>query len=325
MLEDRYNRKIDYLRISVTDRCNLRCIYCMPEYGILQKDPQEILTFEEITKVVQLSISAGINKVRITGGEPLVRRNLPRLLRLLFSVPGLEDLSLTTNGILLKKYVQELKTVGLKKMNISLDTLDGQKFKLITRLGRLEDVLEGIDLALAEGFFIKLNVVILKGLNDGEILSFAKFAEERKVILRFIELMPTVDNRIADGDLYISCAQIQSRLSTLGRLKALSLKFGNGPARYYKIEGRSLIVGFISPMSSKFCFNCNRLRLTADGLLIPCLGNPAGFDLKGLLRQNQNREEGVLRLIKKAVLLKPEGHNFSVSSLKQCLMSQIGG
>lgn len=334
MLIDRYQRKINYLRISVTDRCNLRCIYCMPQCGVLHKDAGEILTFEEIVKIARLSINLGVNKIKITGGEPLVRRRLPRLLYLLSSLAGLNEISLTTNGVLLHRYAPELREAGLKKINISIDTLDEQKFKRITRFGELKDVLRGIDAALESGFFVKLNVVIMRGLNDDEILNFARFAQERKIIIRFIELMPIIEADHFIGSLYLPCSEVKETLSTLGNLEAISLRdAGNGPAQYYKIKNTSLIAGFINPISCKFCSSCNRLRLTANGWLMPCLAGGYGVDLKKPLRDN--REEKVLALIKKAASLKPSGHTFiqplcakdnpAVSSKREYLMSQIGG
>lgn len=322
-LVDNYNRNIDYLRISVTDRCNLKCLYCMPEYGIEQKPPCEILTFEEIAKIVKLAVSIGINKIKITGGEPLVRKGLPRLIGLISSLAGLKDLCLTTNGVLLEKYAKELKIAGLKKLNISIDTLDTQKYEYITRFGKLKDVLRGIDAASEAGFFIKLNVVIMKGLNDNEILDFVRFGKERHIIVRFIELMPIANTSILHQDLYMSCAEIERKLKPQGNLEAISANFGNGPARYYKIENTSCIVGFISPISCKFCLRCNRLRLTSTGMLMPCLASDDGFDLKCPLRRN--KEKDVLALINKAILAKPPEHNFVLSSPRQYLMSQIGG
>lgn len=296
----------------------------MPEYGIFQKAPGEILTFKEIARVVTLSISVGINKIKITGGEPLVRRDLAQLLHLLYSLAGLKDLSLTTNGILLKNYVQELKSTGLKRLNVSIDTLNEEKFKGITRFRGLKDVLAGIDASLKAGFFVKLNVVIMRGLNDDEILDFVNFAKARQVIVRFIELMPML-NRISVNDgLYMPCDEIKDKLKALGTLKAITSEtFGNGPAQYYNIEDTPIIVGFISPISCEFCFYCNRLRLTSDGLLMPCLAGDQGFDLKGPLRENKDEE--VLNLIKNAAFLKPQGHNLNFSSRKEYLMSRIGG
>jgi len=318
---DGFERKITYLRISVTDRCNIRCIYCMPEYGIYPKPASEILSFEEIAQVVRLAIGLGINKIKITGGEPLVRRDLPKLIYLLSSLDGLEDLSLTTNGILLQRYAKALKEAGLKRINISLDTLDSQKFEEITRTDSLKDVLEGIDTALKEKFFVKLNIVVLKGLNDNEILNFVRFAEEKQIIIRFIELMPF--RRGLSQDMYISCTAIKEKLAVLGLLEAIPDKLGNGPARYYKIKGTSVIVGFISPLSGKFCSTCSRLRMTSDGLLIPCLANDKGLDLKKPLRKNKKEE--ILDLLRKAIFLKPKEHNLNFFNYQECLMSKIGG
>jgi len=294
----------------------------MPEGGIQQKDPGEILTFEEIIKIVQYSVSTGIDKIRITGGEPLVRRNLPELLHLLSAVPGIKDLSLTTNGVLLQKFTKKIKQAGLKRINISVDTLDSQKFREITRSGDLGDVIEGIDAAISQGFFIKLNVVIMRGVNDNEILEFTRFARDKGVILRFIEFMPMLNNYRSIEKLYISCDQIKERLEVLGELKPVSIELGNGPAEYYNIGGTG-VVGFISPMSCKFCSSCNRLRLTADGLLMPCLVSNHKIDLKEPLRDN--REKELIGLIRGAACLKPEGHNLGLFCPDQYAMSQIGG
>lgn len=323
MLIDKFGRQIDYLRISVTDRCNLKCIYCMPEYGILQKPHHEILTFEEIVTIVKLAVEVGIAKIKITGGEPLLRRDIPRLFSLLFSISGLQEISLTTNGVLLERYAKALKETGLKKINISIDTLGHSSFECISRFDCLEQVLKGIEVARSQGFLVKLNVVVLRGINDNEILDFARFAQEKNVILRFIELMPMAERLKNNQDLFVSCAEIKENLELLGALSPINANLGSGPAQYYKVEGTPLIVGFISPMSCKFCFDCNRLRLTADGVLMPCLNSKAGLDVKAPLRQN--KEDVVLAMLKKATYLKPEGHNFSFASCGESLMFQIGG
>lgn len=296
----------------------------MPECGTLPKAPQQIITFEEIAKIVTLAVSVGINKIKITGGEPLVRKDLPRLFQLLFSVSGLIDVSLTTNGMLLQKYAGELKDAGLKRLNISIDSLDSRMFKRITRFGNLEDVLKGIDAALRENFLIKLNVVIMRGLNDDEILGFVEFARKRKIIVRFIELMPMAGDNSLSEDFYVSCDEIKERLGLLGNLKAVVSECpGSGPAQYSAIDGFSSLIGFISPISRTFCASCNRLRLTSDGLLMPCLSSPCCLDLKTPLRQD--KEEEARDLLKKAVSLKPSGHNLSFFPQRHCLMSQIGG
>jgi len=295
----------------------------MPESGIFHKAPAEILTFEEITTIVRLATSIGIDKVKITGGEPLVRRDLPKLLELLLLIPGLRDLSVTTNGTLLQRYADDLRAAGLRRINVSIDTLNKQKFTWITKLGNLNDVIKGIDAALQKDFFVKLNVVVMRGVNDDELLDFAKFAGQRNIILRFIELMPMMHNRRSNRKFFISCDEIKDRLSQLGSLNPIDASFGNGPARYYEIPEAFLIVGFITPISCKFCFGCNRLRLTSTGLLMSCLGSDIGLDLKGPLREN--RQGKVLELIKQAASLKPLEHNFGFLSTAPHLMSQIGG
>lgn len=321
---DNYNRAIDYLRISVTDRCNLRCIYCMPKDGVVGKAASEILSFEEIIRVVKACTAIGVSKLKISGGEPLVRKGCPELLGSLVGLPNIKDVSITTNGVLVGKYIKELKNAGLKRMNISLDTLDAQKFRRIAGSGELADILDGIDAAIGEGFFVKLNVVIMKGINDNEIMEFAKFAREKKLIIRFIELMPMIDNRLLSRDFYMSCEAVKNRLQSLGRLKPIYTEsFGNGPAQYFQIEDVSLVVGFISPISCKFCSSCNRIRLTSAGMLMPCLSSSERFDLKSPLRQNKDEE--VLAVIRDVILDKPLEHDFILSSPRQYLMSQIGG
>jgi len=324
MLTDKYSRTVDYLRISITDRCNLRCIYCMPPEGVVAKAASEILSFEEIIKIVRAATAIGVSKIKITGGEPLARKGCPELLQSLINLPNIKDVSLTTNGVLLKKYIKELKNAGLKRMNISLDTLDAQKFRRITGSGELADVLGGIDAAGEAGFCVKLNVVIMKGINDNEIMEFIRFACEKKLIIRFIELMPMVDKRILSRDFYMSCEEVKDSLRSLGSLKSVSARpFGNGPAQYFKIEDLSLVVGFISPISCKFCSGCNRIRLTSTGMLMPCLASNDGFDLKVPLRQN--KEEELAALITETILAKPSEHNFGRVFSRQYLMSQIGG
>ena len=324
MLRDGYRRKVDYLRISVTDRCNLRCIYCLPERGAVLKPAEDILTFEEIAWVAGLATRIGINKIKITGGEPLVRRGLPKLIELLSSIAGVTDISMTTNGVLLRENIKQLRDAGLKRVNVSIDTFKPEKFRFITRFGNLEDVLSGIDAALAENILVKLNAVIVKGINDDEILRFIGFAQKKRIVVRFIELMPSMNNSVLIQNYYISCDEIKSKIEVLGGLKAIeSENLGSGPARYYTVEGSPTIVGFISPLSDKFCDSCNRVRLTADGFLMPCLSSQVRLDIKSYLRENRERE--ALDTLKKAVFLKPEGHEMTFSSRIPCSMSQIGG
>jgi cyclic pyranopterin phosphate synthase len=296
----------------------------MPEGGVVHKAASEILSFEEIIRVVRVCTTVGVSKIKISGGEPLVRKGVFDLLESLISLPNIKDVSLTTNGVLVKKYIKELKNAGLKRMNISVDSLDARKFRRITGQGELADVLSGIDAAIESGFFVKLNVVMMKGINDNEIMEFAKFAHEKKLVIRFIELMPMIDSRLLSKDFYISCEAVKNNLQSLGSLKPVYTKsFGNGPAQYFKIGDLSLVVGFINPISCKFCSSCNRIRLTSAGMLMPCLASSDGFDLKGPLRRN--KEEDVLALLNKAILGKPPEHDFFLLFPRQYLMSQIGG
>ncbi len=330
-LVDQFSRKIDYLRISVTDRCNLRCLYCMPEHGISHKNPDEILTFEEIKRAVSFVTKLGVDKIRLTGGEPLIRKDFPALVGSISSISGVKDLAMTTNGLFLEKFAHSLKSAGLKRVNISLDTLKEETFKEITRGGNLKEVLSGIEAALKENIFIKINVVIVKSLNNDEVLDFVDFFARRNVIVRFIEFMPIGSSTLDKG--YISCEQIKKELLKLGRLIPVNNIQGNGPAKYYRIINTPIIVGFITPLSFKFCSECNRLRLTSDGVLLPCLCSREGLDIKGLLRKGFD-EEAILKFIREAVFLKPKEHimevpcaytSCSCSSPGRYAMSEIGG
>jgi len=326
-LFDSFGRGINYLRVSVTDRCNLRCIYCMPRGGVLWMPHSEILSYEEILSVVQVAAELGINKVRLTGGEPLVRAELPELVRMLSEIKGIDEVSLSTNGTLLKKYAVELKQAGLKRVNISLDTFKSDRFRYITRYGELEDVLDGIDAALnADLLPVKINMVVMRGINDDEVLDFARMTYKQGWHVRFIELMPFTEMaEVVPSD------ELRQRIMSLGSLtKAesyqLSAISGNGPARYYHLPGASGTIGFISPITEPFCSDCNRLRLTSDGKLCPCLFSDEGVDLKQPLRSNVSFEE-IKRLILKAVALKPERHHLGKDvgvSIKR-RMSQAGG
>lgn len=322
-LIDNFGRHIHYLRISVTDRCNLRCVYCMPPYGVAQKDPREILTFEEIHSIAALMVPLGVNKIRITGGEPLVRKNIVRLIVSLSAIPSLDDLSLTTNGLLLATYAAELKKAGLQRINVSLDTLDSAKFKRTTRGGALQEVVEGITEAKRQGFFVKLNVVVMQGINADEILDFVRFGMERGIIVRFIEYMPKGGKGFWEPEKFISMDEARKKINLLGTLVPAKGIKGSGPARYVRLRGNAVPIGFIPAISCKFCVHCNRLRLTSSGMLLPCLASEEGFDLKRLLRQD--KKEAVADLIRHAVRAKPVEHNFSLSYHGQYSMSQIGG
>ncbi|RLJ05710.1 MAG: GTP 3',8-cyclase MoaA, partial [Candidatus Aenigmatarchaeota archaeon] len=281
---DSFGRGINYLRISVTDRCNLRCIYCIPPEGVSQMPHSAILSYEEIQTVVRAAAELGINKIRLTGGEPLVRAELSKLVRMLSQIEGIEELSLTTNGVFLKKHAMELKQAGLSRVNVSLDTLKPDKFRYITRLGELEAVLEGIEAAKEAGLEpVKINTVVMRGINDDEILDFARMTRENGWHVRFIELMPF--NGVTE---FVPFIELQQHISLLGKLEPCPDSTGitgNGPAIYYRLTGARGTIGFINPLTEhSFCSRCNRMRLTPDGKLRPCLLGEDEIDLKMPLR-----------------------------------------
>jgi cyclic pyranopterin phosphate synthase len=320
---DSFGRSINYLRISVTDRCNLRCIYCMPPEGVPQISHSEILSYEEIRTVVQAAAELGINKIRLTGGEPLVRADLPKFIKMLSQIEGIQELSLTTNGTFLKKYALELKQAGLSRVNVSLDTLKPDRFRYITRLGELKAVLEGIEAAKEAGFEpVKINTVVMRGINDDEILDFARMTYEDGWHVRFIELMPF--KGVAE---FVPSVELRQHISLLGKLEPCLSITGNGPAMYYRLAGARGTMGFISPLTeTSFCSRCNRMRLTSDGKLRPCLLGEDEIDLKMPLRNNASMEE-LKSLILKAVASKPEHHQLEGSNVRLVnrKMSQIGG
>ena len=320
---DSFGRSINYLRISVTDRCNLRCIYCMPPEGIPQIPHSEILSYEEIRTIVQAAAELGINRLRLTGGEPLIRAELPKLIKMLSQIEGIQELSLTTNGTLLKKYALELKQAGLSRVNVSLDTLKADKFQHITRLGKLKDVLEGIEAAKEAGFEpVKINTVVMRGINDDEILDFARMTYEEGWHVRFIEFMPF--KGVAE---FVPSIELRQHISSLGKLEPCASITGNGPAIYYRLAGAKGTIGFISPLTElSFCSRCNRMRLTPAGRLRPCLLGEDEIDLKTPLRNNASMEE-LKRLILKAVASKPERHHLEGGNIRPVnrKMSQIGG
>ncbi len=330
-LIDSYQRPINYLRISVTDRCNLRCVYCMPPEGIKLLPHREVLSFEEIVALVEAATSLGISNIRLTGGEPLVRPGIVELVRMIAQVPGVHDLSLTTNGVLLSRQAPALKTAGLSRVNISLDTLRPQRFRQITRFGHLEDVLEGIAAAQQAGLDpVKINVVLLKGLNDDEVLDFAAQTLSQEWHIRFIEPMPVGEDTICSGPGngpgdFLPLAQVEAQIATMGLLTPYSGHRGNGPARYYRLPGARGSLGFISPLSEAFCFGCNRLRLTADGKLRPCLLSDLEIDVKGPLRAGAT-QENLQGLLRQATAYKPESHLLAQGQSPHVRqMSQIGG
>ncbi|MEW6230745.1 MAG: GTP 3',8-cyclase MoaA [Chloroflexota bacterium] len=338
-LNDSYNRPISYLRVAVTDRCNYRCVYCMPPNGVPVRSREEILRYEEIALVVRAAASLGISKVRLTGGEPLVRPQLEELVRALSHVPGIDDLALTTNGALLSRYARELARAGLRRVNVSLDTLRPQRFRQITRYGDLEPVLQGIAAAQEAGLApLKINTVVVRGLNLDEVVDIAGTTLVQDWHVRFIELMPLGEECLAPspgagdpadvalpGGFVPVAEMVQTIESDLGPLEPAKLVGGNGPARYYRLSGARGTVGFISPVSEHFCYQCNRLRLTADGRLRPCLLSEDEIDLRAPLRAGATVEE-LKGLIVQAVVAKPERHRLQQRQVPRSrIMSEIGG
>jgi len=328
---DKFDREINYLRVSITDRCNLHCNYCRPKEGISLKGHDDILRYEEIIRIVSMAVKLGLIKVRITGGEPLVRRGFVEFIAELKKINGLQDISLTTNGILLEEYAQGIFNAGIHRINISLDSLNKEKYFHVTSGGNLEAVLRGIAKAEEIGFSpIKINTVAIKGFNDDEVLAFAKLAVDKPFQVRFIELMPMGQSNRDHDEHYLPMTQLIQKISTKYELEQLKVKKSKsaGPAIIFRIKGGHGEVGFINPVSSHFCSTCNRLRLTADGRLRACLLKDEEIDLKKAL--SENCSDAVLEsLIREAILLKPKHHDLDCSDrhLKKCHrdMSEIGG
>ncbi len=323
---DSLGRDINYLRISVTDRCNLRCRYCMPEHGVELKEHREILRLEEIQRIVDISTRVGIRKVRLTGGEPLIRRNIPELVSMIAATKKIDDIALTTNGVLFPRMAAELKDAGLDRINLSLDTLNASKYCYITRNGQLPVVIEALWLALRlELHPVKINTVIIKDFNDDEIMDFCRLAYDAPIHVRFIEFMPIGEINFWQEDKIISCDEIRAQIEDRYKLIPWKISRGNGPAKCYRMEGGQGSVGFITPMSNHFCKECNRLRLTADGKLRGCLYSNSEIDLKPALRDGT--DEDVLELIIKAINAKPDRHQMGKERWGQDnrKMYQIGG
>lgn len=326
-LIDRFGRKVDYLRISVTDRCDLRCVYCMSEDMTFMPRAQ-LLTLEEMATLGRAFVELGVTKIRITGGEPLVRRNILWLLQTLSALPGLRELVLTTNGTQLEKMAPALREAGVKRLNISLDTLRPERFRRMTRFGDLDKILRGIEAARQAGFErIKINTVILKQRNHEEIVDLARFALEQDMDIAYIEEMPL--GSIGDHDraeAYYPSDAIRRDLEHHFTLVPSTEKTG-GPSKYYRVAGFSHRIGFISPHSHNFCGDCNRVRLTAQGQLLLCLGQEHSMDLKQVLRAHPGDAERLRTAIIQAMDLKPLGHDFNLATQPQILrhMSVTGG
>jgi cyclic pyranopterin phosphate synthase len=326
-LIDGFGREINYVRLSVTDRCDFRCVYCMSED--MQFLPRnQVLSLEEIYRVGRVLVELGVKKIRLTGGEPLIRQNIIWLVEKLAALDGLQELTMTTNGSRLKSLAQPLKDAGLDRINISLDSLQPTRFHEITRTGHLSDVLAGIEAAQQVGFQrIKLNTVILRHRNDDEILDLVDFVRQQQLDLAFIEEMPLGDiNDHQRADTYISNEEVRQRIAAAHPLLS-ALDNTGGPARYYRMADSNSRIGFISPHSHNFCGDCNRVRVTAEGRLLLCLGNEHSADLRSPMRQNVDDDQPLINTIRQALPLKPERHYFNVDEPPQIVrfMNMTGG
>ncbi len=323
-LIDQYNREIKYLRLSVTDRCDLRCFYCMPKGFDGYEEPEDWLSFDEIERVIASFTRLGVSAVRLTGGEPLLRKDLPVLARRLSALPGLDDLSLSTNATSLGKHAEALHNAGISRINVSLDTVNPQKFKDITQ-GKLEKITDGLLQAKAIGLDpIKINMVIMKGVNDDDVEAMVDFCMEHGFTLRFIETMPVGDTGRNAVDHYISLDIIEQRLAEKYELIPAVMS-GAGPARYVQVAGTDLKIGFITPISQHFCDTCNRVRLSATGTLYMCLGDEHKYELRQLLREGIS-DTDLDQVIRDAINLKPLKHEFNEKPEKVVrFMSMTGG
>lgn len=319
MLIDRFGRKIEYLRISVTDRCNFKCIYCFTQQNWKWLPHKEILTFEELETIVRTAVKLGIKKIRLTGGEPLLRKNIDILIKKLTQIPEIIDLSLTTNGFFLEELGERLKNAGLKRINISLDTLNKNKFEKLTGVSAFEKVLKSIDIALDLGFNpVKINTVVIRGFNEDEILELAKLTLEKPIEVRFIEFMPIGKNSLWNEERVVTAKEIKKILESFSKLIP-EISYSGGPAKVFRWKNAKGKIGLISPMSEPFCYKCNRLRITADGKLRPCLFSDYEINLKPILREGKGTLEEAFFL---ALKIKPIKHNINFT-LKP--MRAIGG
>ena len=308
-LTDPFGRSVEYIRLSVTDRCDLRCFYCLPGDYRDFSEPEEWLSFQEIERLIGAFVASGVRRVRITGGEPLVRKNLPELAGNLARIPGLLDLSLSTNAVGLGRQAEKLKSAGISRINVSLDTLQADRFKDITK-GNLDKVIDGLMTAKRAGFSpIKINMVVLKGINDDEVEDMIEFCIEHDFTLRFIETMPMGDTGRSAASHYLSLQDVKNRLDERYELIP-GVMPGGGPARYVQVAGSQLRIGFITPISQHFCETCNRVRLAVDGTLYLCLGQDHKFEFRPLMRAGISDAE-LLDAVQHAITLKPERHEFN--------------
>jgi cyclic pyranopterin phosphate synthase len=324
---DGFGRRIEYLRISVTDKCNLRCVYCMPEEGLEWLRREQLLSYEEIARIVSVMAEMGLRRVRITGGEPLVRRDLPTLVRLLRAIDGIEEISLSTNAVLLEEQAEPLRAAGVDRLNISLDSLRPERIDALARRpGSAERIFRGLEAAERAGFApIKINCVVMRGRNDDEVADFAEITRQRPWHIRFIEVMPTGDNLAVSRDHFISSDEILARIGEIGALAPVAGPGGNGPATYFALPGAAGTIGVITPMSHNYCDRCNRMRLTADGQLRPCLFGSLQTDLRSPLRTGGD----LAALVRHTLRIKPERHHLvrgsDAGSGGLRALSQVGG
>jgi cyclic pyranopterin phosphate synthase len=319
-MHDKLGRTINYLRLSITDRCNLRCCYCMPATGVPACEHGDILRYEELLHIAEAAVGLGIEKVRITGGEPLIRKGVLDFLKQLGSLPGLTEMTLTTNGLLLEETAEQLKAVGVNRLNVSLDSLDPQAYAQITRGGDLKQVLAGLYAAEQAGLRLKLNMVVMRGINDHEVEAFAALSQKHPWSVRFIEYMPTI-REAAWKNRVISGGEILERLQQTFALSSISTSRLCGPAKPYRIDGAIGTVGIITPMSEHFCGNCNRIRVTAQGLAKSCLLSDQALDLRPALAQGpQSVREALVEVIRG----KNQQHHFEDEE-RSFQMSGIGG
>lgn len=326
-LIDHYERRLNYLRISITDRCNLRCLYCMPSDGLEKLEHKDILTYEEILRLARIAARLGVDKIRLTGGEPLVRKDFPHLLPELMSITGLKDVSITTNGIYLKEHLETIRSAGVKRINISLDSLKRDRYRQITGFDGFDRVREAIFLARKMDFHpIKINMVVLKGINDDEVADFAQLSVRYPFHVRFIEYMPSGLFLHNEPLHYVSNTVIRERLEATDPLIQLTRKAIDGPTVRYRFEGAQGEIGFISPLTHHFCQVCNRLRLTAKGHLRPCLLSDQELDLKGPMRAGAS-DRDLEKIFAEATDHKPRAHHLNSKDSESLSgrMSAIGG
>ncbi|MCR5369674.1 MAG: GTP 3',8-cyclase MoaA [Clostridium sp.] len=327
-MKDNYGRTIDYMRISITDRCNLRCLYCMPEEGVSDMGHAGVLTFDEIWRLCRIFAKEGISRIKLTGGEPLVRLGVTDLVRGIKEIPGIDNVTMTTNGVLLASMYDDLADAGLDAVTISLDTLDEKTFQGITRRDRFRDVMEGIRYAEAAGRMpVKINTVPVPGVNDRDLVRIAEIARDREIHVRFIEMMP-----LGLGSTYTALREDELRRmleKEFGPFTPVKERMGNGPCHYYSVPGFRGKLGFISAVSHKFCKDCNRVRLTSDGYLKTCLQYDTGADFRELLRGGAS-DQALQAAYREALRNKPRCHQFEangnlIEEREKRVMSQIGG